>query len=68
MPSAITWERDGSCPCGDRKVVVPKSCKTCYGDGLLDDSGMVAGGIELRETIDCPDCGGTGTRMTTDAR
>ena len=33
----------------DKAPVVPKSCKTCYGEGWMG----------------CAMCGGTGTRMTT---
>ena len=46
----------------DKAPTVPKSCKRCYGSGLL--CRFVKGGT-ISDPYGCPDCGGTGTRVTT---
>ena len=43
------------------EVVVPRSCKCCMGTGMVTRHIPYS----LREEpLDCPDCDGTGTRMT----
>ena len=46
-------------------VVVPKSCKRCYGTGQVPVDALhgAFNPEQLTGYKDCPDCGGTGTRM-----